>query len=452
MSSWRPSSNGPGQPPLPQQSGRAGAGRCVRWLLLPLLLGLGGAASGEAPRLSLSEAVQRALQHSPAAQLAQQDVEVAAAREGQVRALALPTLVAGGTYTRIDDDRRIGDQVFVPANQLSGSLTLAAPLLAPQRWVAWAQARDDAKAARLELVDARRQLAVRVAQAYLSVLTAQRVVEVNARAAELAQVHYAYARKRLSGGVGSQLDEVRAQQLLREEAGRVLRARAELLRAQGGLGALIGATGPVDAAEAPELPADFGERDAGTLAALHQQMQALRADVVAQTARLRAAQRAVRLRFVDYLPSLTGAFVPMYQSPASLVQPQLAWQAQLQLAVPIFDGGQRYSELRERRARLAMARLRLESLVQQGRVELQVGLGVLMHSEQALQEARQAVELARRAVDIAALSYRLGAATNLELLDAQRRARDAETAAVVAEDEVRRAKLDLLAASGRFPS
>lgn len=130
MSSWRPSSNGPGQPPLAQQSGRAGAGRCVRWLLLPLLLGLGGAASGEAPRLSLSEAVQRALQHSPAAQLAQQDVEVAAAREGQVRALALPTLVAGGTYTRIDDDRRIGDQVFVPANQLSGSLTLAAPLLA----------------------------------------------------------------------------------------------------------------------------------------------------------------------------------------------------------------------------------------------------------------------------------------------------------------------------------
>jgi outer membrane protein TolC len=142
----------------------------------------------------------------------------------------------------------------------------------------------------------------------------------------------------------------------------------------------------------------------------------------------------------------------MYQSPASLVQPQLAWQAQLQLAVPIFDGGQRYSELRERRARLAMAQLRLESLVQQGRVELQVGLGVLMHSEQALQEARQAVELARRAVDIAALSYRLGAVTNLELLDAQRRARDAETAAVVAEDEVRRAKLDLLAASGRFPS
>ena len=29
-----------------------------------------------------------------------------------------------------DDDRRIGDQVFVPANQLSGNLTLIAPLVA----------------------------------------------------------------------------------------------------------------------------------------------------------------------------------------------------------------------------------------------------------------------------------------------------------------------------------
>lgn len=440
----------------PQKNARSPgrAARRVRWLGLPLLLALGGGAAGQPSlvRLNLSEAVQRALQSSPAAQLAQQDVELAAAREGQVRAQALPTLVGGGTYTRIDDDRRIGDQVFVPANQLSGSLTLAAPLIAPQRWVAWAQARDDARAARLELVDARRQLAVRVAQAYLTVLTAQRVVEVSARSAELAQAHYAYARKRLSGGVGSQLDEVRAQQLLREEAGRLLRARAELLRAQGGLGALIGEQGPVDAAEAPELPAAFGERGEGALAALHRQLQDLRADVVAQAARLRAARRAVSLRFVDYLPTLTGVFVPMYQSPASLVQPQLAWQAQLQLTVPIFDGGQRYGELRERRARLAMAQLRLQGLVQQGRVELQVGLGVLGHSEQALQEARQAVELARRAVDIAALSYRLGAATNLELLDAQRRARDAETAAVVAEDEVRRAKLDLLAASGQFPS
>jgi outer membrane protein len=44
----------------------------------------------------------------------------------------------------------------------------------------------------------------------------------------------------------------------------------------------------------------------------------------------------------------------------------------------------------------------------------------------------------------------VGATTNLEVIDAQRVARDAETAAAIAEDALRRARLDLLIALGRF--
>ncbi len=54
-------------------------------------------------------------------------------------------------------------------------------------------------------------------------------------------------------------------------------------------------------------------------------------------------------------------------------------------------------------------------------------------------------------VDIVNISYRAGAATNIEVIDAEGRARNADTAVAVAEDDLRRAKLDLLAALGRFP-
>jgi hypothetical protein len=37
------------------------------------------------------------------------------------------------------------------------------------------------------------------------------------------------------------------------------------------------------------------------------------------------------------------------------------------------------------------------------------------------------------------------------VIDAQRRARDAATATAIAEDAVRRARLDVLVAGGRFP-
>ena len=54
-------------------------------------------------------------------------------------------------------------------------------------------------------------------------------------------------------------------------------------------------------------------------------------------------------------------------------------------------------------------------------------------------------------VRITDVAFRAGATTNLEVIDAQRRARDAETAAAVAEDRARQARLDLLVALGRFP-
>jgi outer membrane protein TolC len=59
--------------------------------------------------------------------------------------------------------------------------------------------------------------------------------------------------------------------------------------------------------------------------------------------------------------------------------------------------------------------------------------------------------LAHEALDLASQAYRAGATSNLEVIDAERRARDADTAAVIADDNARQARLDLLAAAGQFP-
>jgi outer membrane protein TolC len=48
-------------------------------------------------------------------------------------------------------------------------------------------------------------------------------------------------------------------------------------------------------------------------------------------------------------------------------------------------------------------------------------------------------------------AFQAGATTNLEVIDAQRSARDAEAEAEIAADAVRRARLDLLTALGKFP-
>jgi len=70
----------------------------------------------------------------------------------------------------------------------------------------------------------------------------------------------------------------------------------------------------------------------------------------------------------------------------------------------------------------------------------------------AVERQRNSAILAEDAMRLADIAYRAGATTNLELIDAHRGVRDAETLANIAEENQRQAYIDLLAASGRFPT
>ena len=75
----------------------------------------------------------------------------------------------------------------------------------------------------------------------------------------------------------------------------------------------------------------------------------------------------------------------------------------------------------------------------------------LAGAERAELNSRRAAEHAREVLKITTTAFEVGATTNLEVIEAQQSTRDSETAAALAEDAVRRARLDLLVALGRFP-
>ena len=72
-------------------------------------------------------------------------------------------------------------------------------------------------------------------------------------------------------------------------------------------------------------------------------------------------------------------------------------------------------------------------------------------ADAALASSRDAAKLAEEALELANLAYRAGAYTNIEVIDAERTARDAETAVAVAEDNARQARVDLLSATDHLP-
>jgi outer membrane protein TolC len=176
-----------------------------------------------------------------------------------------------------------------------------------------------------------------------------------------------------------------------------------------------------------------------------------RSDVEASLVRRGAASRVVRDDWADYAPSLTGVFAPFYWDPATPTQPQSGWQAVLLLSVPFYDGGLRNGQAKERNALRDESQTALEATLRQARSDVRVAFEEVRRADAALASSRQAADLARSALDLAEIAYRGGAATNIEVIDAERTARDAETAVAVAEDGAREARLDLLAATGRFP-
>jgi outer membrane protein TolC len=167
--------------------------------------------------------------------------------------------------------------------------------------------------------------------------------------------------------------------------------------------------------------------------------------------RSQALEKIRRQSWADYTPLLSAQIQPFFQHPSTLTTPETGWQAMLILTFPLLEGGLRLGQLAERKVLVEQARDAYAALVRQTNSELRVGTLAAVHADEALAAANTAAQLAHETLSLANLAYESGATTNIEVIDAERRARDADAAAAVAEDALRQARLDLLAAAGQFP-
>lgn len=409
----------------------------------------GAPARADAPaRVTLDEAVARALQSNPTVAIAVAEIDRADALLRQARAAYFPSLNGTASYTRLDSDRVAGTgAVAAGANQLAANVQLTVPLFAPVARANSRHAEDNRHIAEASAADVRRQLAVATARAYLAVVAQHRVITANENARHTAQAHYDYAHTRFAGGVGRSIDEVRAEEELRTNEVNVEGAYAALVHAKEALGVLINTDGPVDTVD------DVALGQPQSLAAALNDARTERADVKALQTRIAAGERLVKDDWVYYAPILSAVGEPFYQHglyPQSLY-PRVGWQASLILSLPLYDGGARAGIALERDALVVESRANLDLTLRQAQADVRAAFDAMVHADKALISARAAADLARRALELANVAYKAGATSNLEVIDASRESRAADTGAAQAEDLAREARLDLLSASGRFP-
>jgi cobalt-zinc-cadmium efflux system outer membrane protein len=395
------------------------------------------------PRIEFDAAIQRALEKNPSVVQAATAITRAEALAEQARALVKPTVSAVFSNTTLDSARGFSGGVTQPQSQSTLSADVTVPVLNLSRWATLPQARDQIELARLSTADVRREIAVATAQAYLAVIAARRQVDVDLHAVDAARAHLDYAQRRVQGGAGSRLNELRAAGAASTSEVRLENTRLSLRRAQEALGVLVAADGPMDAGADPafETPAVADEQA---------WMQA-RPDVRFQLATQHAAERVVRDTWRDWIGSAAATFSPQIIAPRGLFQPSRTWRLTVSFSQPIFEGGQKRAVLHLRELQVEQSKIALSDLELRARSEVRIAQESMQSYERALERARLAATQAAEVLRITTSAFEVGATTNIEVIDAQRSARDADSAAAFAEDAVRRAKLELLVALGRFP-
>jgi outer membrane protein TolC len=397
-----------------------------------------------ATRVTLQEAVARALARNPTYATALLEARRADAVVRETKAAWLPTIYSYGSVTHLDGNRIEGTSIVLAQNEVAANVTVTVPLVMTRQWLTTEESRMGADATRTTSADVRRLVAYSTGQAYLAVYAQKLVIEVDERARDTAKSHAAYAHQRYAGGVGNSIDEVRAAQEAATDDALVQQAYALLASDEEALGIVAGAEGPLDTAEEPTLAEPPSLREALDLAGR-------RPDVVALDLRSQAARKTVDDDWSDYAPSLVGVAQPFYQSPATPTLPLGGYSLELLLTVPLYDGGLRYGQHRERAALRDEASVAYDAGLRQARSDVRTASEALRRAEDALRSSRDAAQLASRALDLANTAYRAGATTNIEVIDAERQARDAATQAEMAADGARQARLTMLVAADRFP-
>jgi len=439
-------------------------------LALALLLAQGGPAAAPAPEaralptLTLADAMKEAGQKNLDLRAAQARFEQS--KELHVRAWSayLPQVTAGATFThnnfsdvvlQIPTAFAISGNAVVPTDviattvqkqdQVNAQLQATQAIFAPQAIYGIAAARAGERLATDNVEQARQDILFGVTQAYYGAAGLKQVVAVNERQLAIARDHERDAKVRFDAGAAPKVT------LLRAEIDRA-RAEQDLKRAQNSyLGAKVALSTLLDRRDADfEVEVPPTPQVSTDLAALEDAAARERFDVLATAEQLTVAQKNRDASIAGYLPTL-GAFGRyQYSNAAGFSGDTTTWAIGLALNWNIFDGGLREAILRENQARIVEAQAAREGTLARARDEVQRARLDLDSALANREKAKEQVDLARENQRLVDVNYKAGAATYIEVSDANTALLNAELSQVSEALNADLAATRLLKAAGAF--
>lgn len=406
-------------------------GRVVLPLLIAAVLPSGaGLLHAQIPTddsLTVERAIAYALDHSPAIRGAQEGVNAAQARTGQIRSAYYPQVEVDADYRRVDPtisvDFPINGSVekfaFFPNNNYEAALAVRQNIYDFGRTAAQmdlARFNEQSAADNLDVV--RSGLAYQVAQSFYAVLLMQRNLKVQDEQIAVLRQSLDVSRKKESEGSATSFDVLTTQVRLttlenqRSDIERDLSKQQSVFRRLLGMpyNTAVALKGNFTTVERKELA------DALVASALQQRSELVVARDNVHAAELQANVARMSETATIGL-SLTGGVKNGF--PPNLDQALPNWAGAVSVAVPLFNGFRTHYKEEEAEANLRAAKEHLADLEQGITSEVTQAAADLAATYSKIAAMNTQVEQARQALDLAQLRYANGVITSTELLNAQ---------------------------------
>lgn len=409
------------------------------------------------PPVTLEEAFELARARHPSLRGVREELEKADAMLAQAWGALLPRISAQLMYTLNDEPTVVdfGAMSPVPVDPIvirqqhivQAQLSVQAPLFNMPILSAIDTARLGRSMAGLAEEEGARQLLLGVATAFYGSLSARELVMVQADAFEKAKGRVRAAQARLDAGAGIRIDVARAQ--LELETAR-LAHEAALLGFDNARQALAGLL-VMDELPLPAVP-ETDPAAPATPEELVERAAAERADVELRRLQIALAEQNLESAWAAFYPSLAVAWQLQSEltDPAGFGGRRNAWALVFVLSIPIYDQS-RYGLLDQRRAEIRQAQTNLETSLLSIDTEIHSAFRAYESSLTTIDTAARQVELAEEALRLAEAGFQAGAATSLDVDDAQQRVNQARINLAVQRYQSRLALLKLVFLAGEVP-
>lgn len=394
-----------------------------------LRIGLAGAfalASSAVAALDLIEAAQRAQAHDAKFAAARAAYDAGKEKLPQGRAQLLPTLMLTGSRNQYDASLEYeGTTTFEGGNRRYNvkeyELSLTQPLYRPQNLAAYRQGQAQADLAEAQLITAKQELLLRVAQAYFDLLAARDGLALarSQRQAYLGQ--HEQARAKLSAGVAAITEVHEAKARADLATAQIIAAENELERRQRALWKITGIDAEVIADLAADVPL-IGP-DPADLNRWVEQARARNPDLQALRENLRVAEHELNRAQGAHHPTVDLVTAHSNNESSGSVYTSATSDNRVQsvgvkLQIPLYQGGHSASRVREAAAGRDKTREELEDAQREIVVQTQQAYRAVTSGMAQIEALSQAVLSSDNALEASRAGFKAGARNLVDVLNA----------------------------------